>query len=79
MRVLERERTPVKRVISYKLEETKRKLQLRWLRMLPRGVKDRKLLARYRAIMGEGAADEARAPEMAVGGAEAAIGESTRA
>ena len=76
---LERERTPVKRLISYKLQETKRKIQLRWLRMLPRGVKDRKLLARYQAIMGKGAVEEVMAPEMAIGGTEAAIGESTRA
>ncbi len=76
---LERERTPVKRLISYKVEETKRKFQLRWLRMLPRGVKDRKLLARYQAIMGKGAVEEVSAPAMATGSAEAAIGESTRA
>ena len=76
---LERERTPVKRLISYKVEETKRKIQLRWLRMLPRGVKDRKLLARYQAIMGKGAVEEVSAPAMATGSAEAAIGESTRA
>ena len=75
---LERERTPMKRLISYKVEETKRKMQLRWLRMLPRSVKDRKLLARYQAIMGKGAVEKASAPAVATGSAEAAIGESTR-
>lgn len=75
---LERERTPVKRLISYKVEETKRKMQLRWLRMLPRGVKDRKLLARYQAIMGKGAVEEVSAPAVPIGSTEAATGESTR-
>ena len=54
-------------------------MQLRWLRMLPRGVKDRKLLARYRAIMGEGAVEEISAPAVSIGSAEAATGERTRA
>ena len=75
---LERERTPVKRLISYKVEETKRKVQLRWLRMLPKGVKDRKLLARYQAIMGKGAVEEVSAPAVPIGSTEAATGESTR-
>ena len=75
---LERERTPMKRLISYKVEATKRKMQLKWLRMLPKGVKDRKLLARYQAIMGKGAVEEISAPALATGSAEAAIGESTR-
>ncbi len=76
---LERQRTPMKRLISYKVEEARRKIQLRWLRMLPRGVKDRKLLARYRAIMGKGAVEEICAPAVPIGSAEAATGESTRA
>ncbi|MDE0702388.1 MAG: FAD-binding protein [Rhodospirillaceae bacterium] len=76
---LERERTPMKRLISYKVEEARRKIQLRWLRMLPRGVKDRKLLARYRAIMGKGAVEEISAPAVPIGSTEAATGESTRA
>ena len=75
---LERERTPMKRLISYKIQDTKRKLQLKWLRMLPKGVKDKKLLARYQAIMGKGAVEEVSAPAMSTGSAEAAIGESTR-
>lgn len=76
---LERERTPTKRLIAYKVEETRRKMQLRWLRMLPRGVKDRKLLARYQAIMGKGAVEEVSAPAVPIGSTEAATGESTRA
>ncbi|MYG53963.1 MAG: FAD-binding protein [Rhodospirillaceae bacterium] len=76
---LERERTPMKRLISYKVEEARRKIQLRWLRMLPRGVKDRKLLARYQAIMGKGAVEEISAPAVPIGSTEAATGESTRA
>ncbi|MCY3829547.1 MAG: FAD-binding protein [Rhodospirillaceae bacterium] len=76
---LERKRTPMKRLISYKVEEARRKIQLRWLRMLPRGVKDRKLLARYQAIMGKGAVEEISAPAVPIGSTEAATGESTRA
>ncbi len=76
---LERDRTPMKRLISYKMRETKQKMQLKWLRMLPKGVQDKKLLARYQAIMGKGAVEEISAPEMSTGSAEAAIGESTRA
>ena len=75
---LERERTPMKRLISYKIQDTKRKMQLKWLRMLPKGVKDKKLLARYQAIMGKGAVEKVSAPAMSTGSAEAAIGESTR-
>ena len=49
---LERRRTPMKRLLSYKYQDTKRKLQAKLLRLMPKGMQDRKLLARYQAIMG---------------------------
>jgi succinate dehydrogenase/fumarate reductase flavoprotein subunit len=76
---LERDRTPMKRLISFKLEEAKRKMQVKWLRMLPKGRQDKKLLERYQAIMGKGAVEKVSAPPMSTGSAEAAIGESTKA
>lgn len=76
---LERRRTPIKRLVSYKIQDAKRKMQVKWLRMLPKGMQDKKLLERYQAIMGKGAVEELSAPEVSTGGTDAAIGESTRA
>ena len=70
-----RERTPLKRILSYKWQENVRKAQIKLLRMMPSGMQDRKLEQRYKAIMGASGS----APEVIPGGAEAAIGEATKA
>ncbi|NNF77915.1 MAG: FAD-binding protein, partial [Rhizobiales bacterium] len=67
--------TPVARIISYKIQENWRKAQIKLLRILPAGIQDKKLEARYRAIMGASGA----APEIIPGGADGAIGEATKA
>lgn len=68
-----RERTPLGRIISYKLQDAKRKLQAKWLRMMPAERQDAELEKRYKAIMGKSGA----APEVMPGGPEAAVGEAT--
>ncbi len=69
-----RPRTPFKAIVSYKVKEACRKAQIKWLRMLPSSLQDRKLEKKYQLIMGPlGAA------EIAPGGVEAAIGEATKA
>ena len=69
-----RPRTPFKAIVSYKAKEACRKAQIKWLRMLPSGLQDRKLEKKYQSIMGPlGAA------EIAPGGVDAAIGEATKA
>ena len=68
-------RTPLKRIVAYKAKEFWRKVEVKWLRALPAAMQDRKLEKKYRTIMGVAGA----APELAPGGAEAAIGEATRA
>ncbi len=67
--------TPLGRIISYKLQENWRKAQIKLLRILPAGIQDKKLEARYRAIMGASGS----APEIIPGGADGAIGEATKA
>jgi hypothetical protein len=75
VRRVARERTPLKRLISYKIQEQKRLLEARILRWMPKGMQDRNLLKRYQGIMGKTGV----APEVIPGGAEAAIGEATKA
>lgn len=75
VRRVARKATPVSRIISYKLQENWRKAQVKLLRMLPAGLQDKKLEARYRAIMGA----SGRAPEVIPGSTEGAIGEATKA
>ena len=75
VRRVARPRTPLKRIVAYKAKEFWRKVEVKWLRALPAAMQDRKLEKKYRAIMGVAGA----APELAPGGAEAAIGEATRA
>lgn len=71
-----RERTPVKRILAYKWADAKKKAQVKWLRLLPKGMQDRKLEARYRAIMGGGPAEDAAADETYPGAPEAAAGDA---
>lgn len=70
-----RPRTPLKRLVAYKLQENWRKAQIKVLRLMPPGLQDRQLEKRYRAIMGASGA----APEVVPGGADGAIGEATKA
>lgn len=70
-----RERTPLKQIISYKLQDAWRKGQAKALRLLPMSIKDKILEKRYLAIMGASGA----APQVEPGGVDAAIGEATKA
>ena len=67
----ERERTPMKRLVTYKLQDAWRKAQAKALRLLPMQVQDKILEKRYKAIMGSSWA----APKVEPGSADAAIGE----
>lgn len=75
VRRVARRRTPIKRLIAYKLQENWRKAQIKALRLMPAGMQDRNLEKRYQAIMGASGS----APEILPGGAEGAIGEATKA
>ncbi|MDA0662480.1 MAG: FAD-binding protein [Proteobacteria bacterium] len=70
-----RPRTPFKQLVSYKLQDAKRKAQVKFLRALPAGMQDRQLEKKYIAIMGVAGA----APEIMPGGTDGAIAETTRA
>jgi succinate dehydrogenase/fumarate reductase flavoprotein subunit len=70
---LERDRTPIKSLIYYKILEKKRLLEARILSMLPKRVKDKKLEKRYKDIMSA----SGKAPEIMPGGTDGAIGETT--
>ena len=70
---LERDRTPIKSLIYYKILEKKRLLEARILSMLPKRMKDKKLEKRYKDIMSA----SGKAPEIMPGGTDGAIGETT--
>jgi len=70
-----RQRTPLKRLIAHKIQDNKRKLQVKLLRMMPSSMQDKRLEKRYVAIMGAGGS----APEIAPGGVEGAIAEASEA
>jgi len=70
---LERDRTPLKNLINYKLMELKRLLEAKFLLMLPESIQDRKLEKRYKNIMSA----TGKAPEIMPGGTDGAIGEKT--
>jgi succinate dehydrogenase/fumarate reductase flavoprotein subunit len=69
-----RPRTPLKQLIAYKIEDAKRKAQVKFLRALPAGMQDRKLEKKYISIMGPSGA----APEIMPGGTDGAIAEATK-
>ncbi len=75
VRRVARPRQPLKRLVSYKLQENWRKFQIKLLLMMPSGMQDKNLEKRYQAIMGASGA----APEVTPGGVDAAIGEATKA
>ena len=52
VRRVAREKTPLGTVIAARLQKAKRLMQARMLRWLPRGLRDRALERRYRAVMG---------------------------
>ena len=72
---LDRNRTPLKNIIYYKILEKKRLLEARLLSILPKGIKDKKLEKKYKDIM----SSSGKAPEIMPGGTEGAIGETTSA
>jgi len=67
-----RPQTPLTKLLSYKAKESWQRLQSKWFRFLPASIKDKKLEARYQAIMGS---SEGSAPEIEPGSDDAAIGE----
>ncbi len=67
-----REGTPFNRIVSYKVQDTWRKLQAKALRLMPMSMQDKILEKRYKAIMGAGGA----APEVQPGSVEAAVGDA---
>lgn len=71
-----RPKTPIKQLVAYKAEEYSRRLQSKLLRFLPASVKDKKLEARYQAIMGT---PEGAAPEIEPGSDDAAVAEKKAA
>ena len=75
VRRADRERTPLKQILSFKYQDAKRKAAVKWLRMLPAGMQDRALEQKYLAVMGAGGA----AKEVMPGGADAAVGDATQA
>ncbi len=74
-RRIERPRTPLRQLISYKLKEAWRKAQVKMLHLMPAEMQDRKLEARYKAIMGAGD----KAPEVYPGSPDAAIADGKQA
>ena len=72
---LNRTRTPLKNLIYYKILEKKRLLEARFLSLLPKNMKDKKLEKKYKDIMSA----SGKAPEIMPGGTEGAIGETTSA
>ena len=71
-----RSQTPLKELLAYKAEEGWRRLQSKWFRLLPASVKDKKLEARYRAIMGT---PNGAAPAVEPGSDDAAVAEKRAA
>ena len=71
-----RPKTPLKELLAYKVEEGWRRLQSKWFRLLPASVKDKKLEARYRAIMGT---PKGAAPAVEPGSDDAAVAEKRAA
>jgi len=76
VRRVKRPQTPLKRLLAYKAEESWRRFQSKWFRFLPATIKDRKLEARYQAIMGT---PDGAAPEIEPGSDEAAVAEKRAA
>ena len=75
VRRVDRPRTPLKQIVAYKLQEARRKAQVKFLRALPAGMQDRQLEKKYHAIMGPAGP----APEITPGGVDGAIAEATKA
>ena len=71
---VERDRTPLKSIIFYKIIEYKRLFQAKILALTPSTMRDRKLEKIYKKIMG----NTGKAPEVMPGVAEGAVGESTQ-
>ena len=76
VRRVARPKTPIKQLLAYKAEESWRRFQSKWFRFLPDAVKDRKLEARYQAIMGT---PSGAAPEVEPGSDDAAVAEKRAA
>ncbi|HJM91453.1 MAG: FAD-binding protein [Alphaproteobacteria bacterium] len=75
VRRVRRDRTPLRQLISYKIREHKRLAQAKMLRLMPKGMQDRKLEKLYQAILGKAG----QVPEVAPDSAKNAIGERTKA
>jgi succinate dehydrogenase / fumarate reductase flavoprotein subunit len=75
VRRVRRDRTPLRQLSSYKIREHKRLAQAKMLRLMPKGMQDRKLEKLYQAILGKAG----QVPEVAPDSAKNAIGERTKA
>mgnify|MGYP001796430394 CR=1 FL=1 len=67
-----RDGTPLNRIVTYKEQDTWRKLRAKALRLMPMSMQDKILEIRYRSIMGAGGT----APEVQPGSVEAAVGDA---
>ena len=67
-----RPRTPIKRLLQYKISEGFRIFRAKCLRLMPTSVLDNRLEQKYKSIMGHSGV----APEIMPGGAEGAVGEA---
>lgn len=74
VRRVDRDRTPIRQILAFKIQDAKRKAAVKWLRVLPKGMQDRSLEKKYLEIMGNDGVIERVIP----GGDDAAIGEATR-
>lgn len=74
VRRVDRDRTPIRQILAFKIQDAKRKAAVKWLRVMPKGMQDRALEKKYLEIMGKDGVIERVMP----GRDDAAIGEATR-
>ena len=67
-----RPRTPINRLLRYRILEGFKILSAKCLRLMPASMLDKRLEQKYKSIMG----DSGNAPEIMPGGAEGAVGEA---
>ena len=67
-----RPRTPIKRLLQYKIQEGLKIFRAKCLRLMPTSMLDERLEQKYKSIMGSSGV----APEIMPGGAEGAVGEA---
>ncbi len=70
-----RSRLPLTRLVIYLLKDQWRKMRSKFLRMMPKGARDKRLLKFYLGIMG---GPDGKAPEIAPGSSAGAVAEGSR-